>query len=286
MQHSFQGAQWLVPDWPGAPDNIAFVCTTRRGGVSPEPYGPGPQEIATAGGGLNLGVHVGDDPANVAFNRAIVRGRLPSEPAWLSQVHGSVVARADRVARGSVPEADASIATMPGAICAIQTADCLPVLFTDRAGTVVGAAHAGWRGLAGGVLEATVAAMRAELAPAGSADGDPAGNEIIAWLGAAIGPQEFEVGEEVLQAFLAGAASSASLADEEAAVRAAFVPRGSMPGKYLADIYTLARLALRRVGVSQVAGGDLCTVTDASRFYSYRRDKVTGRQASLIWIKQ
>lgn len=279
MQPSFQGAQWLVPDWPGAPDNIGFVCTTRRGGVSPEPYGPGPQAIATAGGGLNLGVHVGDDPANVAFNRAIVRGRLPSEPAWLSQVHGNVVTRADRLARGSVPEADASIATMPGAICTIQTADCLPVLFTDRAGTVVGAAHAGWRGLAGGVLEATVAAMRAELVPGADAGGD----EIIAWLGAAIGPAEFEVGEEVLAAFLAGAAG---VAGEEAAVRAAFVPRASMPGKYLADIYKLARLALRRIGVNDVSGGDLCTVTDASRFYSYRRDKVTGRQASLIWIKQ
>lgn len=279
MQHSFQGAQWLVPDWPGAPDNIGFVCTTRRGGVSPEPYGPGPQAVATAGGGLNLGVHVGDDPANVAFNRAIVRGRLPSEPAWLSQVHGTAVTRADRQARGSVPEADASIATMPGAICAIQTADCLPVLFTDRAGTVVGAAHAGWRGLAGGVLQATVAAMRAEQVPGA----DPAGDEIIAWLGPAIGPQEFEVGEEVLQAFLAAAGGTA---EEEAAVRAAFVPRDSMPGKHLADIYALARLILRRAGVTDVAGGDLCTVTDASRFYSYRRDKVTGRQASLIWIKQ
>jgi len=125
-----------------------------------------------------------------------------------------------------------------------------------------------------------VAAMRAELAPAPA---DAAGNEIIAWLGPAIGPQEFEVGEEVLAAFLAGAAGSAG---EEAAVRAAFVPRVSMPGKYLADIYALARLTLRRVGVTDVAGGDLCTVTDASRFYSYRRDKVTGRQASLIWIKQ
>jgi YfiH family protein len=273
MQHSFQGAQWLVPDWPGAPANIGFVCTTRRGGVSPEPYGPGPQAIATAGGGLNLGIHVGDDPANVAFNRAIVRGRLPSEPAWLSQVHGTAVARADRQARGSVPEADASIASMPGAVCAIQTADCLPVLFTNRAGTVVGAAHAGWRGLAGGVLEATVDAMRAE-------SGGP--DEIIAWLGPAIGPQEFEVGEEVVAAF---AASAAGVADP-AAVRAAFVARAGMPGKYLADIYALARLALRHAGVLDVSGGDLCTVSDASRFYSYRRDKVTGRQASLIWIKE
>ncbi len=280
MQQSFQGAQWLVPDWPGAPANIGFVCTTRRGGVSPEPYGPGPQAIATAGGGLNLGIHVGDDPANVAFNRAIVRGRLPSEPAWLSQVHGTAVARADRQARGSVPQADASIASMPGAVCAIQTADCLPVLFTNRAGTVVGAAHAGWRGLAGGVLEATVGAMREETGgTAGAADSQ---DEIIAWLGPAIGPQEFEVGEEVVAAFLAGPVGAA---DPEA-VRAAFVARPGMPGKYLADIYQLARLALRRVDVNDVSGGNLCTVRDASRFYSYRRDKVTGRQATLIWIKQ
>lgn len=165
---------------------------------------------------------------------------------------------------------------MPGAVCAIQTADCLPVLFTDRAGTVVGAAHAGWRGLAGGVLEATVDAMRAEAGE----------GEIIAWLGPAIGPQEFEVGEEVLATFLAGAASAGERAAGEAAVRAAFVARPEQPGKYLADIYALARLALRRVGVTDVSGGDLCTVTDASRFYSYRRDKVTGRQASLIWIKE
>jgi len=280
MQQSFQGAQWLVPDWPGAPANIGFVCTTRRGGVSPEPYGAGPQAIATTGGGLNLGVHVGDEPSNVAFNRAILRGRLPTEPAWLSQVHGAAVVRADRLGRGSVPEADASIAAMPGAVCAIQTADCLPVLFTNRAGTVVGAAHAGWRGLAGGVLEATVEAMRAESGAGAE------GNEIIAWLGPAIGPQEFEVGQDVLDAFLAGAAEAGEGVAGEAAVHAAFVARPGQPGKYLADIYALARLALERVGVTDVSGGDLCTVTDASRFYSYRRDKVTGRQATLIWIKE
>ena len=275
MQHSFQGAQWLVPDWPGAPANIGFVCTTRRGGVSPAPYGPGPQEIATAGGGLNLGVHVGDDPANVAFNRAIIKGRLPTEPAWLSQVHGVAVVRADRIGRGQAPEADASIAAMPGAVCAIQTADCLPVLLTNRAGTVVGAAHAGWRSLAGGVLDATVDAMRAEAGAEGG--------EIIAWLGPAIGPQEFEVGEDVLAAFMAAAGGDAAA---EAEVRAAFVGRPGLPGKYLADIYALARQALHRVGVTDVSGCGLCTVTDASRFYSYRRDKVTGRQASLIWIKE
>jgi polyphenol oxidase len=280
MQQSFQGAQWLVPDWPGAPANIGFVCTTRRGGVSPDPYGPGPQAIATAGGGLNLGVHVGDDPSNVAFNRAILRGRLPTEPAWLAQVHGTAVVRAYRLGRGEVPEADASFASMPGAVCAIQTADCLPVLLTNRAGSVVGAAHAGWRSLAGGILEATVDGMRAE---AGTSEG---GGEIIAWLGPAIGPQEFEVGEDVLAAFLAGAVAVGEGNAGESAVRAAFVARPGKPGKYLADIYALARLALRRVGVSEVAGGDLCTVSDASRFYSYRRDKVTGRQASLIWIKE
>ena len=277
MQQSFQGAQWLVPDWPGAPANIGFVCTTRRGGVSPDPYGPGPQAIATVGGGLNLGVHVGDDPSNVAFNRAILRGCLPTEPAWLSQVHGTVVVRADRLGRGEVPEADASIAAMPGAVCAIQTADCLPVLLANRAGTVVGAAHAGWRSLAGGILESTVDAMRAEV---GSSED---GGEIIAWLGPAIGPQEFEVGEDVLAAFLSGADGAAV---DEAAVRSAFVARPGIPGKYLADIYARARLALKRVGVNDVSGGDLCTVSDASRFYSYRRDKVTGRQASLIWIKE
>jgi len=273
MQQSFQGVQWLVPDWPGAPANIGFVCTTRRGGVSPDPYGPGPQATPTAGGGLNLGVHVGDDPSKVAFNRAILRGRLPTEPAWLSQVHGTAVVRADRLGRGEVPEADASIAAMPGAVCAIQTADCLPVLLTNRAGTVVGAAHAGWRSLAGGILEATVDAMRA----------DAGEGEIIALLGPAIGPNEFEVGDDVLAAFLAGADGAAV---GEASVRAAFVARPGIPGKYLADIYALARLALRRVGVTDVSGGDLCTVSDASRFYSYRRDKVTGRQASLIWIKE
>ncbi|WP_028102491.1 peptidoglycan editing factor PgeF [Pseudoduganella violaceinigra] len=269
MQQTFQGAQWLLPDWPGAPANIGVVCTTRRGGVSPEPYGAGPQAIANAGGGLNLGVHVGDDPANVAFNRAILKGRLPSEPAWLSQVHGTAVVRADLQGRGRAPQADASIALMPGAVCVIQTADCLPVLLTNRAGTAVGAAHAGWRSLAGGVLEATVAAMRAEAG----------GDEIVAWLGPAIGPQEFEVGDDVLAAFLQGA-------PDDAAVRAAFKARPGLPGKYLADIYALARLRLAGIGVRDVAGGDLCTVTDASRFYSYRRDKVTGRQASLIWIKQ
>ena len=272
MQQSSAAAPFLVPDWPEAPANIGFLCTTRRGGVSPDPYGDG-----QGGGGLNLGTHVGDTAVFVATNRAILLGKLPSAPAWLSQVHGAGVVRADRMPRGEAPSADASIARTPGAVCAIQTADCLPVLFTNRAGTVVGAAHAGWRGMAGGVLEATIAAMRAEIA------GEP-GDEIIAWLGPAIGPQEFEVGEDVLTAFCASAAAKGGQGGD--AVRSAFQPRDGKPGKYLADIYALARLVLGQAGVASVAGGDRCTVTEAETFYSYRRDQVTGRQASLIWIKE
>jgi YfiH family protein len=162
------------------------------------------------------------------------------------------------------PQADASIATRRGAVCVIQTADCLPVLFCDTAGTIVGAAHAGWRGLAGGVLQNTIAGMR-----------DAGADEILAWLGPAIGPQRFEVGEDVLNAFAA----------VDVKTGAAFAPVAGRPGKYLADIYRLARMMLAKVDVQRVYGGGLCTMTDDRRFYSYRRDKVTGRMASLIWIK-
>lgn len=248
----------LIPDWPGLPSNVGAVCTTRAGGVSLAPYDDG-----AGGGGLNLGVHVGDDPAAVRENRARLRAFLPSDPAWLTQVHGTRVM--DAAACGEVPEAaDASMATGADVVCAIQTADCLPVLFCDVAGRVVGAAHAGWRGLSAGVLENTLAAMRA----AGAGD-------IMAWMGPAIGPQRFEVGEEVVLAFVARNPTSTS----------AFQPIAAAPGKYLADIYRLARLVLRGVGVEQVVGGGLCTVSDVRRFYSYRRDKTTGRMASLIWLK-
>jgi len=249
---------WLVPGWPDAPANVGFLCTTRLGGVSPAPYDDG-----AGGGGLNLGLHVADAAAHVARNRAVLRAELPAEPVWLSQVHGSIVVDAATAldAAAGVPVADASFAAQPGVVCAIQTADCLPVLFADVSGRVVGAAHAGWRGLAAGVLEDTAEAMR--TAGAG---------EITAWLGPAIGPEQFEVGQEVVDAFVARSAGAAS----------AFRPRG---GKYLADIYALARQALARAGVVRVSGGDRCTVTERETFYSYRRDKVTGRQASLIWIK-
>jgi len=255
----------LLPDWPDLPANIGALATTRAGGVSSAPYDDG-----LGGGGLNLGLHVGDDAALVARNRALVEAHLPGRPAWLAQVHGVAVADATRVAPGAPSiVADASIAAAPGAVCAIMTADCLPVLFAGLDGKVVGGAHAGWRGLAAGVLGATVRAMRAAGA-----------GEITAWLGPAIGPAAFEVGEDVRGAFLAAIPAAP---DQVAAAFAAWPGR---PGKYLANINTLARLMLAEDGVTRVWGGEHCTATEAGRFYSYRRDGVTGRQASLIWIKQ
>lgn len=238
---------WIRPDWP-APARVRALSTTRSGGVSVSPYGS-----------LNLGVHVGDVPASVAANRAALRDVLPGEPCWLNQVHGTRVV--DAAHPDGVPDADAVVSRSAGAVCVVMTADCLPVLLCDRAGSVVGAAHAGWRGLQGGVIEATVAAM--QVSP----------SEVIAWLGPAIGPTAFEVGDEVRAAFVGDAAVAA----------AAFQPSAT-PGKWLADIYLLARQRLQVLGVNSISGGDLCTVTDRERFFSYRRDGVTGRMASLIWL--
>lgn len=238
--------QFIKPDWP-APGVVQALVTTRLGGVSRPPYDS-----------LNLGDHVGDDAVAVTRNRALLRGFLPTEPKWLKQVHGITVAAAD--ALDAAVEADAAVGFRPGTVCAVLTADCLPVLFCDRQGTRVAAAHAGWRGLAAGVLEASVAAMQCPP------------SEIMAWLGPAIGPQAFEVGEEVRDVFVRDLPTSA----------AAFAPGQS--GKWLADIYELARLRLARAGVQAVYGGGLCTYTDAARFYSYRRDKATGRMAALIWM--
>lgn len=256
--------QWLVPDWPDLPAGVGVLCTTRRGGVSPAPYDDGQGR-----GGLNLGTHVGDAPKCVERNRDILRAELPAEPAWLTQVHGTRVLDAAGIdIDGEPPIADASFAAARGVVCAILTADCLPVLLCDAEGRMVGAVHAGWRGLADGVLEATVASMR-----------EAGAGELMAWLGAAIGPNRFEVGQDVLDAFLRRPGVN------EAAVRAAFTPFGLKPGKYFADLYALARLALVGAGVHRVWGGDFCTVSNSGRFYSYRRDGVTGRQASLIWLK-
>lgn len=237
---------WLTPDWP-APANVRACVTTRAGGVSTEPFDS-----------FNLGDHVGDEPSAVVENRRRLTAELGCQPAWLSQVHGIDVVEADP---SVVATADASWSATHGIACTIMTADCLPALFCDRAGTRVGAAHAGWRGLAGGVLEATVDAMG--IAPA----------ELLVWLGPSIGPQAFEVGPEVREAFLANHAE----ADR------AFVP-SSNAGKFMADIYELARIRLAAKGVTAVYGGDFCTFTDTERFYSYRRSARTGRLASLVWL--
>ena len=252
------------PDWPDLPANIGALATTRLGGVSAAPFDDG-----NGGGGLNLGLHTGDDPERVRENRARLQALLPGRPAWISQVHGTGVVDAAVVQPGApVQVGDASTASQPGVVCAILTADCLPVLLASLDGKVVGAAHAGWRGLAAGVLGTALAAMREQGA-----------GEITAWLGPAIGAQAFEVGPDVLEAF------HAALPDDQAGE--GFSPYPGRQGKYLADMPLLARRLLARDGVTRVHGGQHCTLTERDRFYSYRRDGAgSGRQASLIWLKQ
>ena len=256
----------VIPVWPDLPAHVKALATTRVGGFSTGPYDDG-----RGGGGLNLGQHVGDDPATVARNRAALAATLPSTPAYVSQVHGIAVVDAAAVDAHNVPVADASTAGRPGVVCAMMTADCLPVLFADLEGRAVGAAHAGWRGLAAGVLGETARTLRAAGA-----------DELTVWLGPAIGPSSFEVGAEVREAFLLGARAAA----EGALLQAAFQSMPERPGKYLADIYALARVLLAREGITRVHGGEHCTVREPERFYSYRRDGVTGRQASLIWLSE
>jgi len=237
--------RFIVPDWP-APPNVRALVTTRRGGVSRPPFAD-----------FNLADHVGDDPAAVAENRRRLRAHLPAEPRWLHQVHGARCVDAALIAPGC--EADASFTRRPGVVCAVLTADCLPVLFADRDGTVVAAAHAGWRGLAAGVLEATVQAIG--VAP----------ERLLAWLGPAIGPESFEVGAEVVEAFTR----------LDAAAMKAFQAQPN--GKWLCNLYRLARRRLAALGVCCVTSAEFDTVRDAQRFFSYRRDGITGRMASLIW---
>lgn len=263
--------EFIVPDWP-APPGVRALATTRKGGVSRAPWH-----------GFNLGDHVGDDPQAVAANRALLRRELPAEPVWLSQVHGTRCVDAAAATPGV--EADASFTRQRGVVCAVLTADCLPVLLCDEQATVVGIAHAGWRGLAAGVIEATVAAM-----------GEP-GERLLAWLGPAIGPRAFEVGGEVREIFIAHDAQAAN----------AFVPAAK--GKWLCDIHQLARQRLQALGIDgprrgvpvtqgdrvtgprsgipgmQSTGTDFCTLRDAENFFSYRRDGVTGRMASLVWLE-
>lgn len=239
---------WITPDWP-APSWVRAVTTTRAGGVSEGPYAS-----------LNLAAHVEDAPAVVAENRRRLRTvlALPAEPLWLTQVHGRGIVEAG----GASPDAegDGAVGRAAGQVCAVLTADCLPVLLCDRAGTCVAAVHAGWRGLAAGVVEAAVQAM-----------GLP-GSSLIAWLGPAIGPHAFEVGDDVRDAFV----SRDPMAAE------AFQPHG---GRWHADLYQLARRQLACLDIAAVSGGEWCTHTDAERFYSFRRDGRTGRMATLIWLE-
>jgi YfiH family protein len=231
---------------------VHVVQTTRSGGVSGAPFDS-----------LNLAAHVGDDPAAVAENRRRLRTAcdLPAEPLWLEQVHGrEVVIHDGRHPPGAVPRADAAVSLAPRRVCAVMTADCLPVVFTDGQATCIGIAHAGWRGLAGGVLEATMAALRAPP------------RELHAWLGPAIGPLAFEVGDEVRNAFLA----------QDPAAHCAF--DSSANGRWLADLPGLARRRLAAAGVASISGGEWCTHSDAGRFYSFRRDARTGRMATLAWL--
>lgn len=237
----------LTPDWP-APAGVRAAFTLRAGGVSAPPYDS-----------LNLGAHVGDADDAVLENRRRI-GRtlgLPAEPAWLEQVHGAEVADLD--AEIPLLRADAALTRAAGRVCAVQVADCLPVLFAARAGSAVAAAHCGWRGLAGGVLEATLRAL------------DVPADELYAWLGPAIGPAAFEVGDEVRATFVAR--------DAHAAAAFTANPRG----RWQCDLFALARLRLAALGVSAVYGGGLCTHADPQRFFSYRRDGRCGRMAALIW---
>lgn len=238
---------WLIPDWP-APAGVKSCVTTRSGGVSLAPFDS-----------LNLGDHVDDQPDAVAENRRRLTEQFSIAPVWLQQVHGVAVAHADPAV---VATADASWSATPGVACAVMTADCLPALFCNRAGTRVAAAHAGWRGLAAGVLEATLDHL------------DVPADQVLVWLGPAIGPQRFEVGAEVREAFVT------QLAEAEQA----FVPSINA-GRFMADIYQLARLRLAARGVTAVYGGGYCTVSD-SRFFSYRRNPRTGRFASLVWLER
>jgi len=278
----------IIPDWP-APAQVKALQTTRQGGISSAPYNS-----------LNLGGHVGDAPLAVARNRMLLNTLLPSEPVWLEQVHGTLVANAEAAScgcdtlltksavcgssrlvtppapdgstapcRGDQPQAcpelsrraDACIARHRAAVCVVMTADCLPVLLCDEQGSVVGAAHAGWKGLAAGVIEATVQAMN--IAP----------QNLMAWLGPAISQDAFEVGEEVRDTFVKYDSQAAS----------AFIPGQS--GKWFADIYALARLRLEALGITQIYGGSYCTYREREKFFSYRRDGMTGRMGTFIWLE-
>ncbi|BBL87904.1 laccase domain protein [Vibrio rotiferianus] len=238
----------ILPNWP-APKNVKAFASTRVGGFSSAPYQ-----------GLNLGAHVGDDPSIVEKNRAWLaqQANMPSAPIWLNQTHSTVVAQVSAPTT-QVLDADGVFTSASNVVCSAMTADCLPVLLTNTQGSQVAAVHAGWRGLANGIVENALELFS---------------GEVMAWLGPAIGPQAFEVGEDVLQAFV----------DFDSQAHQAFTPR-DVEGKWLADMSKLATQRLNKLGITQVFDSGLCTFQDKEDFYSYRRDAVTGRQATFIWIE-
>lgn len=242
-------ADWIVPDWP-APARVRAFVTTRAGGVSAGEYAS-----------MNLGASSGDDAASVERNRKIVCEHLPDTPRWMIQVHGTGVADLDIHRPSDVPTADAAISSTPGRVAAVLTADCMPILFADMKGGRVAIAHAGWRGMAAGVIENVVAAL-----------GVPPAN-VAAWMGPAIGPRAFEVGPEVKEAF----------ERFDPAAAGAFAPK--VPGKFMADLYALARQRLTRAGVREIHGGGFCTYLEPERFFSYRRVQKSGRMGAFIWIE-
>ncbi len=244
---------YLPASWPNKPGNVSAFTTSIHGGVSKGSFSE-----------FNLATHVGDEVAAVSANRAklVADLQLPSEPAWLDQVHSNKVLSLDEsVAAGFTVQADASVTTEKGVVCVVMTADCLPVFFCDNAGTEVAVAHAGWRGLHAGIITNTVKTMQASVA------------DIQVSLGPAIGPKSFEVGEEVFQSFVT----------KNSLNETAFV--ATKKDHYLCDIYRLARIELQSLGVDKISGGGHCTYSDSYRFYSYRRQQTTGRMASLIWLQ-
>lgn len=248
---------FIIPDWP-APGHVKALLTTRQGGISSNGNG--------MYASLNLAMHVNDRPANVEQNRALLQKYLPNEPKWLQQVHGATPVWIERATLP--PIGDAALSQRLETVCAILFADCLPIFLCDTAGTAVGVVHAGWRGLLAGIIEQSVADMRV------------ANNQLMAWLGPAIGPVYFEVGDEVKAAFV----------DHDCIAAQAFTARNNQTSsaekKWLANIFLLARQRLARSGVSEIYGGGTCTYSDPQRFFSYRRDGETGRMAALIWLDE
>ncbi len=266
---------WLIPNWP-APSRVRAVCTTRAGGTSVAPYDA-----------LNLGDHVGDQPLHVEQNRALLRQAMAAQPVFLTQVHGTrTVPLTAQTQQGSA--ADGCITDQPGVACTILVADCLPVLFTNMQGSVVAAAHAGWRGLAGqgghGVLEEVYECFRA-IAPVDTAQ---VATKIIAWLGPCIGPEAFEVGTDVRDTFVAHDPAARAMFRQKTGDSASAEAGDSTAGKWLADLPGLARMRLAALGITSIYGNDgsrpWCTVSNPSRFFSFRRDRVSGRMAACIWL--